>query len=68
MKTTVIDKKSGKARVMESRFATILTKLGQARYMTRELRAAKPEEQGEEVKARTVAERKKLGRRPKAAK
>lgn len=39
MKVTVIDSLSGRPRTMDRRYADILTRLGRARYMTRDMKA-----------------------------
>lgn len=70
MKVTVIDKHSGKPRAMESRFARILTKLGRATYMTRDMRAAAPAAEPEPVGDKEEGEARPDGqaRRPRKAK
>lgn len=48
MKITVVDTKTGKARVMERRFAQILSKLGKIRYPEPAKRKPKTEDPAEE--------------------
>jgi hypothetical protein len=42
MKVTVIDNKTGKEKVMDRRFAKVLTRMGRATYLTRDMIAQEP--------------------------
>lgn len=42
MKVTVIDNKTGKEKVMDRRFAKVLTRMGRATYLTRDMVAQEP--------------------------
>lgn len=77
MKVTVVDTKTGKEKTMAPRFAKILTRMGRATYLTRDMIAvpvapdALPPEEGEPISVVTegsllvspeVAQPKKRGR------